>query len=128
MSDFTLYTIGGPTPEELAANAAQSALEAGGVLLLEYVNGNASDADLAERAWGTASALVAVHVGTAVVPAGVLEEATLLCGSEIFYKRQAPNGIQQLATPEGVTSTRVARDPMLAAYPLLAPFVGMGFA
>lgn len=103
-------------------------IQEGGALLLAQVNGNASDVAIAERAWSTASALVANFVRSSVVPEEVTTEAILQCGSEIWHRRQAPNGIQQFATPDGTSAIRVARDPMLAAYPLLIPYVGLGIS
>jgi hypothetical protein len=54
--------------------------------------------------------------------------AILECGSELFYRRNAPSGITQFATPDGQSAVRVARDPMVGAYPILAPYMAAGFA
>jgi len=67
-------------------------------------------------------------IGVAVVPADVLDRAKIECGSELYHRRSAPNGIAQFATLDGGSAIRVARDPMVAAIPLLQPFVGLGIA
>ena len=62
------------------------------------------------------------------IPEAVLRRAILEVGSELFHRRQAPNGFPQFATPDGGQAQRIARDPMVAARPILAPFLPMGFA
>jgi len=62
------------------------------------------------------------------VPATALLRARIECGSELFHRRSAPNGIAQFATLDGGSAVRVARDPMIAAYPILTPWVGQGIA
>jgi hypothetical protein len=71
---------------------------------------------------------VVAFVGTATVNADVLLRAKIECGSELFHRRSAPNGIAQFATLDGGSAVRVARDPMIGAYPLLTPYVGLGVA
>lgn len=100
----------------------------GVALLRAYVNAHEADDAALERAWDSAAALVAAYVGLSVVPPVVLQQATLLVAAELFQRRNAPNGIAQFATPDGYSGIRVARDPMLSAYPLLRPFTGLGFA
>lgn len=96
--------------------------------LQAYVNAS-STADLAFVATVLSEALelVAAFVGDAVVPEAVRDRAVLEVGSELYHRRQAPNGIVQAAGLD-VAPIRVARDPMVAAYPLLRPYVGGGFA
>lgn len=88
----------------------------------------ASAEAFAASCWAQAEALVAQHIGDADVPAPISDRAALEVAAELFHRRQAPNGISQFATPDGGGAVRVARDPMVAAYPLLAPFVGRGLA
>ena len=57
----------------------------------------------------------------------VQERAVLEVGSELFHRRNAPNGVAQFAALDGAP-IRVARDPMVAARPLLSPYLGGGFA
>ncbi|MGM7677577.1 hypothetical protein [Microbacterium sp. A94] len=82
----------------------------------------------AGECWEEAEALISQHVGAASVPAVVLKRATLEVGSELYHRRKAPNGIAQFATPEASSPARIARDPLVGAYPLLAPWLGRGIA
>lgn len=101
--------------------------------LLAYVASDGPAPSQSEEAyagacWAQAAELVTRHVGIAEVPAAILDRATLEVGAELFHRRSAPNGISQFASPDTGAAIRVARDPMVAAYPLLAPFVGRGIA
>jgi hypothetical protein len=42
--------------------------------------------------------------------------------SELFHRRNAPNGIAQFASMDG-TAMRVSRDPLTSTYPLLNRYV-----
>jgi hypothetical protein len=69
-------------------------------------------------------AQVGNYVGViTVVPDQIHRQATLICSSELFHRRSAPNGVAQFASLDG-TPVRVAKDPMGAVYPLLLPYVG----
>ena len=70
-------------------------------------------------------ALVDRYQGDAEVPSQVHVQAVLITASEIFHRRSTPQGIAQFASNEG-SPVRVARDPMIAVYPLLLPYVGYG--
>ena len=96
--------------------------------LKAYVGAPDSDDTFVAACWDEASALIAKFVGTKTVPATVLLRAKIECGSELFHRRSAPNGIAQFATLDGGSAVRVARDPMIAAYPLLTPYTGLGLA
>lgn len=97
--------------------------------LKDYVRATSADDDsFAAQCWEEAVELVGRYVGSATVPQTVLERAHLEVGSELFHRRNAPNGISQFATLDGSSAVRVARDPMVGAYPLLARYVGGGFA
>jgi len=95
--------------------------------LKAYVNGAEDDLEFIESCEVQAYALVDGFVGTATVPSTVLERAYLEVGSELFHRRSAPNGVMQFTTLDG-SAIRVARDPMVGAYPLLKRFVGFGLA
>lgn len=72
--------------------------------------------------------LVNHEIGDATtVPDPVADRAVIEVGSELYNRRSAPNGISQFASPDG-GAVRIARDPMVAARPLLAPYLGLGFA
>jgi len=96
--------------------------------LKDYVGATAPDDAVVEACWDEATALVTKFVGTATVNADVLFRAKIECGSELFHRRSAPNGVAQFATLDGGSAVRVARDPMIAAYPILVPWVGLGVA
>ena len=96
--------------------------------LSAYVGAGTADAEFVAACEAEATALVGAYVGTALVPYEVLGRAVLEVGSELFHRRSAPNGVAQFGTLDGAAPIRVARDPMVGAYPLLARYVGGGFA
>ena len=70
--------------------------------------------------------LVDNYIGAiATVPEQVHDQAVLICASELYHRRSAPNGIAQFASMDG-SPIRVGKDPMTAVYPLLLPFVSWG--
>lgn len=76
-----------------------------------------------------AASLVASQVGTAKVPKEVMARAVLEVAAELYHRKSAPNGIKNFADGfDGATAIRVARDPLVAARPLLAPYLPLGFA
>lgn len=92
-----------------------------------YVGAGDTDTDFVQQCWYEAEALVTRYVGEAAVPDAVLGRASLEVGSELFHRRAAPNGVAQFASLEGAP-VRVARDPMVGAYPILNRFLPGGFA
>lgn len=96
--------------------------------LKDYVGATTPDDEFVGQCWDEAIALVTKFVGTATVDADVLNRAYLECGSELYHRRSAPNGVAQFATLDGGSAVRVARDPMVGAYPILTPWVGLGVA
>jgi hypothetical protein len=68
-------------------------------------------------------ALVDRYQGEAEVPSDLHRQAILICASELFHRRSAPNGVAQFASFDG-SPIRVAKDPMNAVYPLLMPYTG----
>lgn len=99
--------------------------------LRDYVGASGVDNDFVEHCFDEATALVDAYVGDAVVDADALIRAVLECGSELYHRRSAPNGVAQFATLDGGSAIRVARDPMVGAYPILArwmPAGGLGIA
>lgn len=97
--------------------------------LKSYVgaHGNADD-DFIDACYHEAVALVTSYVAGATVPAEVLNRAYLECGSELYHRRSAPNGISQFASMDGGQVMRVARDPLIGVYPITRPYVGFGIA
>ncbi len=111
------------------ARATQEELEE---RLEAYVTAGASfttadDGDYITACVMEAMELVDHEIGTAPVPDPVVDRAVIEVGSELYNRRSAPNGISQFASPDG-GAVRIARDPMVGARPLLAPFLGLGFA
>lgn len=101
-----------------------------------YVGAPDADDTFVGEVTGEAAVLVVNFIGTAGVrepdgtgqgrvPYQVASRAIVEVASELFHRRNAPNGLAQFAGLEGAP-VRVARDPMLGAYPLLTPFVGGG--
>lgn len=99
--------------------------------LIAYVTPGAhaavADAAFAGECVDEALQLVARACGGTVVPIEIRDRAVIEAGSELFHRRQAPNGISQFAAPDG-NPMRVARDPMNAARAILSPFLPLGFA
>ena len=93
-----------------------------------YCGAPATDVSFVTECVEQATALVTRFVGQASVPTAIVDRAVLEVGSELFHRKQAPNGIAQFATADGQSPIRVARDPMIAAYPILQPFTGVGIA
>lgn len=93
--------------------------------LQEYV-GAASVEGFVTECWDTAVALVDRHIGTVEVPDDVKNRAYLEVGAELFNRKEAPNGIMQFGDMSSTPAMRLARNPMVAAYPLLTPYVGGG--
>jgi len=89
----------------------------------QYV-GTDETGDFVESCLEAGTALVEQHVGGILtVPADVLKQSILICSSELFHRRSAPNGVAQFASFDGAP-IRVAKDPMNAVYPLLQKYVG----
>jgi hypothetical protein len=53
----------------------------------------------------------------------VYNRAIRKCAGELYDQRKAPSGVRNFADMDSVTVVRVARDPMVAARPLLAPYL-----
>lgn len=91
-----------------------------------YVGSNTEDSAFVASCFAQATALVSNFVGTQVVPPVIVDRAVLEVGAELFHRRQAPNGVAQYTTYDGAP-VRIARDPMVAAYPILSRFMVVGF-
>jgi len=91
----------------------------------EYV-GTSEVSSFVDDCLASGLALVENYIGTQTVPGVIKDQAVLLCCSELFHRRSAPNGIAQFASMDGTSPMRVAKDPMTAVYSLLLPFVKMG--
>lgn len=82
--------------------------------------------DFIDDCLSAGNALVGNYIGDIdTVPHAVHDQAVLICASELYHRRSAPNGIAQFASMDG-SPIRVGKDPMTAVYPLLLPFVNYG--
>lgn len=75
--------------------------------------------------YDAARLLVGQHVGSRDVPAEILTLAVHKVGSELWAARDSVGGIVTGYTDMG-SGLRLARDPMVAARPILAPYVCLG--
>lgn len=92
--------------------------------LKSYVNSTSDQDTFVEQCWDEATTLINAYIRDRDVPNDVYDRARIEVGQELFNRRSAPNGIAQFATFEGTTTQRVARDPLIGAYPLLNPIIG----
>ena len=91
----------------------------------EYV-GTKDATDFPQSCLSSGHALVTRYVGkVTTVPQEIFDQAVLMVSSELFHRRNAPNGISQFADLGG-GAIRVGKDPMAPAYMLLLPYVQMG--
>ena len=87
-----------------------------------------SDDTFVHQCYDEAHILVDKYIGTLTVPAAIIARAKLEVGSELYHRRNAPNGISQFAGFDGAPM-RVARDPMVSARPLIDAYrTNPGFA
>ncbi len=104
--------------------------------LADYVGAPDADDQYVDDCLATAGKMVADHVArsplvaddgsTVEVPDEITDRAVLEVGSELYHRRNAPQGVAQFAALDGAP-VRIARDPMVAARPILAPYLGGGF-
>jgi hypothetical protein len=88
--------------------------------------GTEETGDFVESCLSAGNAHVGRYIGESEeVPNEIHRQAILICASELFHRRSAPQGVAQFASLDG-SPVRVARDPMIAVYPLLQPYVGYG--
>lgn len=118
------------TPSSLAIERVQARLaQLEPAQVLTYVNGE--DTTRATEALTVALELVGERLGLVArvdrVPPGTLRRAVLAVASELYHAQDAPDGASQWAD-ELAAPIRRPRDPFTPARPLLAPYLGMGFA
>lgn len=91
----------------------------------DYV-GTKDATDFPQSCLTAGHALVTAYVGAVTtVPTEIHDQAVLMVSSELFHRRNAPNGISQFADIGG-GAIRVGKDPMAPAYNLLLPYVSIG--
>lgn len=109
--------------------------------LTTHVSAAAGDAGYVTECVAEADQLVARHLtadvvqldGTVVraeidVPTEVRARAVLEVGADLFHRRAAKNGISTFGDNPDVPPVRIRRDPLDAARPILAPWLGGPFA
>lgn len=98
--------------------------------LAKYVQGDlASDAEFLQQCVNEATELVAHRINGKEVPPSVEGRATLEVAADLYYRKRSRNGISTFDGPDGMPEPmRISRDPMQAAQPILAPFLGLGIA
>ena len=94
--------------------------------LLDFVGGQESDRDFAEKCLAQAMMLTNAYCLRAEVPEEILDNSYLQVGSELFHRRNAPSGIAQFSSLDGTSPIRVAKDPMMSVYHLLDRWVQRG--
>jgi len=97
--------------------------------LTEYVNAEdtgAPDSYVTECA-AEASSLIANFVGKAKMPDEIRRRAILEVGADLFHRRASRNGVIGFEGVEAIP-VRIARDPMLSAYPILRQYLPIGLA
>lgn len=93
---------------------------------LQAYIGTDESGDFITGCLNSGKSLIENYIGeVSTVPTHIEDQAVLICASELFHRRSAPNGIAQFASMDG-SPVRVAKDPMGAVYPLLLPYVGFG--
>ena len=87
--------------------------------------GTDEDSNFVDECLTAGHALVTKFVGTATVPSTIHDNAVLMASSELFYRRQSPQGVTQFASMDG-NPIRAAKDSMNAARELLRPYTSYG--
>lgn len=95
--------------------------------LAKYVQATPGDEYVTDAA-AEAAAMVSNHLKAGntrgEVPAAIIARARLEVGAELFHRRTSRNGVVGLdGGPDNFAPLRIARDPMKAAYDVLAPYM-----
>jgi len=90
--------------------------------LKDYIRASDENDDFVERCFNDATELVTDYIGDTYVPEARLSLAILKTGSELYSQRDAPQGVSQFSDPDN-NPIRVARDPLVAAKPILRKYV-----
>lgn len=111
------------TPESLALYVGTSPADEG-----EYLAECIAEAGELVARHCNATDLEAVVAGKKIPPA-TLTRAVKETAADLFHRRRARNGVVQLDS-DGYTGdvVRINADPLRAARPILAPFLGVGIA
>lgn len=91
--------------------------------LMSYLGTSESDREFVGECLQQATTLINTYIGSAVVPEDIMNNALTQVSSELFHRRNAPSGIAQFSSLDGVSPIRVAKDPMTSVYPILRRYV-----
>lgn len=89
--------------------------------LMAYVDATADSIDYVTDCFNEAVQMVDDEISGRFVPEVILNRAYIEVGSDLFFRKDAPNGISQFSDNTG--GTRIARDPMLTARKILSRYL-----
>lgn len=96
--------------------------------LAQFVRGSGSFRSWSEghaaKALEAAEELVVSYLRGGIAPASVMDLAILQTASELVIRADSPAGFRMMA--DGVSTGRMANDPMRSTYAVLAPYRGLG--
>lgn len=96
--------------------------------LAAFVGAPTSDTYLASCVT-EATELVTHAIGAATVPESVRDLATREVAADIYHRRSARNGVAGFDDSDiAPAPVRINRDPMVAARPILRPYLGVAIA
>ncbi len=72
-----------------------------------------------------AQALITAYIRDTRIPESVMDNCVTQVTRELWFRRDAPAGITQFASMDGV-GLRVSTDPLISVYPLLDRYVQRG--
>lgn len=85
------------------------------------------DQAFVDKSYAAALALVTKTIDGKAVPDEVISRAVLEVGADLFHRRSTRNGVAGFADAD-LNPYRISRDPLAGARPILAPWLGGGFA
>ncbi len=91
--------------------------------MMKFLGAQESDRAFVDECLKQATTLIARYISDTPVPEDIMNNATQQVASEMFHRRNAPSGIAQFSSLDGVSPIRVAKDPMTSVYPLLRRYV-----
>lgn len=86
-----------------------------------------ADQPFIDKSWAAAVLLVDKTIDGKPVPGDARHRACLEVGADLFFRRQTRNGVAGFADAD-LNPYRVSRDPLAGGRPILAPWLGGGFA
>ncbi|MST49493.1 hypothetical protein [Mobiluncus porci] len=114
-----------------ASTLTEPTIQIGASSLASHMGAGASlETDALRAVWLEGYEMIRAWCGDQgeTVPGAILNRAILEVASELWARRSAPGGILAQYADLGAAPVRLARDPMLGARPLLAPYLKAGMA